>query len=96
MSVFHAKGHLAAIEEMFRLNEKYAPGDCFLSAGIKMVRYLHLKEYEKTMDQIERAYEMRSVSIAYLATDPYYDQLKSNTRYVDLLKKMNLPLPESD
>lgn len=96
LSVFHAKGHLAAIEEMFRLNEKYAPGDCYMSAGIKMDRYLHLKEYEKTMDQMERAYEMRSLRIAYLATNPYYDQLKDHTRYIELLKKMNLPVPKSD
>ena len=96
VNTFYAKGRLAAIEEMFRLNEKYAPDDCYMSAGIKMVRYLHLKEYEKAMDQIERAYEMRSVSIAYLATDPYYDQLKGHTRYRELLKKMNLPVLKSD
>ena len=37
------------------------------------------------------------MSIAYIATDEnLYDQLKDNPRFIELLKKMNLPLPNSE
>ncbi len=94
VNTFHEKGHIAAIEEMFMLNEKYAPEDCFMGEGIKRDRYLHLKEYENAMDHIEKIYETQRVDAAYLATSPYFEQMKDNPRYLALLKKMNLPLPE--
>jgi len=95
VSAFHEKGHLAAIEEMFRLNEKYAPEDCYMGNGIKANRYLHLNQDEKALDHIEKIYEMRRTDIAYVRTNMYYyHRLKDNPRYIALLKKMNLPPPE--
>jgi len=94
VNVFHEKGHLAAIEKMFTLHEKYAPDDCFMSDGIKATRYSYLKKYEKALDYIEKLYEKKSTSISYIATNMYNYELKNNPRYIELLKKMNLPLPE--
>ena len=96
IKVFHEKGHIAAIEEMFKMNEKYG-NDCWMSGGIKAARYLKLREYDKAMDCLEKDYEMGDMSIAYIATDEnLYDQLKDNPRFIELLKKMNLPLPNSE
>ena len=45
------------------------------------------------MDCLEKNYEMRDMSITYIATNKrIYDQLKDNPRYIELLRKMNLPL----
>ena len=94
IKVFHEKGHIAAIEEMFKMNEKYG-NDCWMSGGIKAERYLKLREYDKAMDCLEKDYEMRDMGIAFIATNNgLFDQLKDNPRYIALLKKMNLPLPE--
>ena len=96
IKVFHEKGHIAAIEEMFKMNEKYG-NDCWMSGGIKAERYLKLREYDKAMDCLEKDYEMGDMSIAYIATvENLYDQLKDNPRFIELLKKMNLPLPNSE
>ncbi len=92
IKAFHEKGHIAAIEEMFKMNEKYGT-DCWMSGGIKAERYLKLGEYDKAMDCLEKDYEMRDMYISYIATNKrLYDQLKDNPRYIALLKKMNLPL----
>ena len=96
IKVFHEKGHIVAIEEMFKMNEKYG-NDCWMSGGIKAARYLKLREYDKAMDCLEKDYEMGDMSIAYIATEEnLYDQLKDNPRFIELLKKMNLPLPNSE
>lgn len=89
LNIFHEKGHIAAIEEMFKMNEKYGDS-CYMSNGIKAERYLKLEKYDKAMECLERDYEMQNN--AYIATKPYYDQLKDNPRYIELLRKMNLPL----
>jgi len=81
---------------MFKMNEKYG-NDCWMSGGIKAERYLKLREYDKAMDCLEKDYEMGDMSIAYIATvENLYDQLKDNPRFIELLKKMNLPLPNSE
>ena len=91
IKVFHEKGHIAAIEEMFKMNEKYG-NDCWMSGGIKAERYLKLREYDKAMDCLEKDYEMRDMSITYItANKGLFDQLKDNPRYIELLRKMKLP-----
>ena len=42
------------------------------------------------MECFEKDYEMQNN--AYITTNPYDDQLKDNPRYIELLRKMNLPL----
>ncbi|MFC2123477.1 adenylate/guanylate cyclase domain-containing protein [Bacteroidota bacterium] len=89
---FHEKGHIAAIEEMFKMNEKYG-NDCFMADEIKAERYLKLNNYEKVLDHYEKLYEISYSSMPYLTTNLYkHDQLKEYPRYIELLKKMNLPV----
>ena len=91
MNTFHEEGHIAAIEEMFKMNEEYG-NDCYMSEGIKAIRYLKLGNLDKVMDHREKIYEMRSLNAAYMATNmQYYHQLKDNARYIALLKTLNLP-----
>jgi len=95
LNAFHERGHIAAIEEMFRMNEKYGD-DCFMTGTLKAERYIKLKKYDKAMDCLEKAYEKRDMDMTYIATDEtIYDHLKDNPRYIELLKKMNLPLPNN-
>ncbi|MCD6596998.1 MAG: hypothetical protein J7L04_04890 [Bacteroidales bacterium] len=92
LNAFYEKGHIAAIEEMFKMNEKYG-NDCLMTASLKAERYIKLGKYDKAMDCLEKNYEMRDMSITYIATNKrIYDQLKDNPRYIELLRKMKLPL----
>jgi TolB-like protein/Tfp pilus assembly protein PilF len=90
LNAFYERGHIAAIEEMFKMNEKY--GDkCYMSGGIKAERNLKLKKYNNVMDYLEEEYEKRDMSITYIATNLHlYEHLKDNPRFIELLQKMKL------
>jgi len=89
LNTFYEKGHIAAIEEMFKMNEKYG-NECYMSGGLKAERYLILGDYDKAMDCLEKDYEKRDMSITYIRTNlNLYNQLKDNPRYIELLGKMN-------
>ena len=91
LNTFHKDGHIAAIEEMFKMNEKYGK-DCYMSEQIKAIRYLKLGNLDKVVDHNEMVCEMRGLNAAYIATNAnHYNLLKDNPRYIELLKKMNLP-----
>jgi TolB-like protein len=93
LRAFHEKGHIAAIEEMFRMNEKYGD-ECWMAGRIKALRYIDLNDYEKAMDCLEEEYEIRDHYMAGIGTDLYLrEHLIDNPRYIALLKKMKLPLP---
>ena len=95
LNTFHEKGHIAAIEEMFKMNEKYG-NDCYMSEGVKVERYLKLEKDDKVMDYLEKEYKMGGSDMPYISTNiNSYDQLKDNPRYIELLRKMNLPMPEN-
>jgi hypothetical protein len=44
------------------------------------------------MDCLEKGYEIHHPSMPYVGDK--WDQLKDNPRYIELLKKMNLPIRE--
>ena len=95
LNAFHENGHLAAIEEMFRMNEIYG-NDCYMSGGVKTERYIKLGNNDKAMECLEKDYEIRESFLPYISPRfTYYEQLKDNPRYVEILKKMNLPLPKN-
>jgi serine/threonine-protein kinase len=53
--------------------------------------YLIAGDYDLAIDWLEKAYEERSPNLPYI-TQPYCDPLRSNPRFQDLLRKMNLPV----
>jgi len=58
---------------------------------------MKMNKYEKAIDCMEEIYEMDPRRITYVATNRFgYEQLKSYPRYVEILRKLNLPLPEKE
>jgi adenylate cyclase len=92
-SVFHKDGYLAAIQDRIKVNEEvYSKGGSISFTG-QANRYLIMKDYDKAMDYFEIAYEKRLWTLAYVSLEVIdHPELKNNTRYIALLKKMNLPL----
>ncbi len=91
--VYYEDGHVAAIEKLLKLNEEYGDEFCKIGEGISVRKYLQVKNYEKAIDNLEKWYESRQMNITYIATNlNQYEQLKDYPRYIELLKKMNLPL----
>ena len=81
----------AAIEEMFRMNEMYG-NQCYMSGGVKQERYFKLGNLDKVLECFEKEYELRGNFLPYISPKyTYYELFKDQPRYVEILKKMNLP-----
>ena len=59
------------------------------------LEYLNAGEYDLAIDWLEKAYEEHDPSLPYLGL-PEYDPLRSNPRFQELLRKMNLPVDEKE
>ena len=59
------------------------------------LRYLDAGDYDLAIDWLEKAYEDYEPNLPYIGL-PAYDPLRSNPRFQDLLRKMNLPVDEKE
>lgn len=92
--VFHEQGYTASIKYLINFNEeRYRNGDRILYHW-QAKWNLTIKNYESAMDYFEIMYEIKDPGLPYIGTHAaYFPELKDNPRYIELLKKMNLPLP---
>lgn len=60
--------------------------------GLAMI-YAGLGEKDQAFAALERAYQMRDTLLYNLKVDPYFDGLHSDPRFIDLLRRMKLPVP---
>ena len=77
---------LETLKELDRLAEHR-----FVTPFCQALVYLGLRENNKAMDWLEKAYEERSVWMGWLKVEPIYDPLRSDPRFQALYKKMNFP-----
>jgi tetratricopeptide (TPR) repeat protein len=63
----------------------------FVTPFCQALVYLGLGENNKAIDWLEKAYEGRSVWVAWFRVEPMYDPLRSDPRFQALYKKMNFP-----
>jgi tetratricopeptide (TPR) repeat protein len=54
------------------------------------LRYLDGGDHARTLDWLEKAFEVRDPNLPYLGS-PLYDPVRSDPRYQDLMRRMNLP-----
>lgn len=55
--------------------------------------YLLLGQKNKVLDTLEQSYREHAPNIIYLKADPYYDSLRTDTRFQALERKLGLPIP---
>ena len=53
--------------------------------------YTGLGEKDRAFEWLERALKERSWLILYLKTDPFFDPLRPDSRFADLLRRAGLP-----
>ena len=63
----------------------------FVTPFCQALVYLGLREDSKAIEWLEKAYQKRSIWVAWLKVEPMYDPLRSNPRFQALYKKMNFP-----
>jgi serine/threonine-protein kinase len=53
--------------------------------------YGALGEHDRAFDYLERAYEEKDAELPLLKVDPFYDPLRDDPRFADLLQRMGFP-----
>lgn len=76
---------MAIIDE---LNRRAEEGRYYYSTSYAMV-YTGLDEYEKAIDYLKIGYKNKDFSMVWLNVFPYYDPLRSYSRFREIMKKMN-------
>jgi len=90
---FEEQGYSAAIEIFIGIKEEIAKEGFMLPYFIAK-DYLRIEKYDKVLDWLEIGYEIHSPMMPYIGgVDLRSDQLNDNPRYIELMEKMNLPLP---
>ena len=56
--------------------------------------YEALGDKDEAFRLLEKAYEEHSSNMPFLAVDPFWDGIRSDPRYADLLRRVGLPQPE--
>jgi len=77
---------METLEELNQLGRRR-----FVTPFCQALVYLGLGENSRAIDWLEKAYEGRSVWVAWLKVEPMYDPLRSDPRFQALYKKMNFP-----
>ena len=88
----HAYAKAGRRDEAFKLLAEllqYSEQGHSVSGDIAWV-YYGLGDEEKTFEWLERALEEQSYSIAHLKANPIWDGLRSDPRFIALLKEIRL------
>jgi DNA-binding winged helix-turn-helix (wHTH) protein/TolB-like protein/Flp pilus assembly protein TadD len=62
----------------------------YVSPFCQVMVYIGLGEKDRAFEWLQRAYEERIWLLGVLAVDPMFDPLRSDPRYTDLIRRMNL------
>ena len=52
--------------------------------------YLGLGDQERALQLLESAYKQREPLMVFLKVEPKWDELRTNSRFIELMKQMNL------
>jgi len=93
--IFNEQGIVKAYEKIMILLEKIAENNPISPLDMAM-RYIMANQPDKAMDWLEKGFELHDPGMTYIATKILnFDPLFNNPRFIDIVKKMNLPLPKN-
>ncbi len=78
-----------AVKVLRRLEE--VSSQRYISAYDIALIHVGLGDKERAMQWLERAYQERSDGLVYLEVDPRLDRLRSDARFVNLVRRVGLP-----
>jgi len=94
--IFEESGFVAANEEILRQLELIAQNG-FVSPVVMASRYMMVDQPDKAMEWIEKGFEVHDPQMPYIATPGFFcEPLFDNPRFIEIIQKMNLPLPTSE
>jgi serine/threonine-protein kinase len=71
--------------------EKLKTTKDYVSPAELAILYVGLGDKENAIQSLQKAYEAHDLQLQFLKTEPHYDSLRSDPRFVDLMKKVGLP-----
>jgi tetratricopeptide (TPR) repeat protein len=80
------KSEAQAILENLKTTKEY------VSPAEFAILYVGFGDKDGAIGLLEKAYAAHDLQMQYLKVDPHYDSLRSDPRFVDLMKKVGLPL----
>jgi tetratricopeptide (TPR) repeat protein len=90
---FEEKGFFETYEEMCNTLEENAQED-YILPYLMAITYYMLNNGEKVLDWLEKGYEIHDQNMPYMYADfADFEPIKDDPRFIELLKKMNLPYP---
>ena len=91
--IYWESGFVAAYEEIMRQLEVLAQKGYSAPVDVA-IRYMMVDRPDKAMGWLEKGFEAHDPNMPYIATHSYlFDPLFDNPRFIDIVEKMNLPLP---
>ncbi len=91
--IFREEGYVAAEKEIVRQFELLAQ-ERYVSPFVLASRHYSNGEYSKAIDDLEKGYELHEPNMPYIAAGKNrFVYLYDSTRFIAIVKKMNLPLP---
>jgi adenylate cyclase len=91
--IFNEQGIVKAYEKIMIHLEDFASNNP-ISPLDMAVRYMFVNQPDKAMDWLEKGFELHNPAMTYIATKMCnFAPLFNNPRFIDIVKKMNLPLP---
>jgi tetratricopeptide (TPR) repeat protein len=78
------EAHKVIDELMETSNRSYVPPTCVAAV------YVGLGEKEQALAWLEKAYEIRDANLPQLKVDPVWDSIRSDRRFIELLRKVGL------
>ena len=92
--ILDEQGFTSAYVEIAQQMEAYVENNPIAPIELA-VRYIYANMPDKAMDWLEKGFELRDPNMPYIATPIYnLDPLHDNPRFIDIVEKMNLPLPK--
>ena len=89
---YNDQGYFPALRVMINSLEESAEAGFYLPFDLAGY-YMRVKEYDKALEWLERSYEIHDPNMPYITTGiANFNPLKDNPRFIELLKKMKLPL----
>jgi hypothetical protein len=93
--IYKEQGYHAADKEIVRQFELLAQ-ERYVPYNILAARHYASGAYSKALDDLEKGYELHEPFMPYIvAGQNGYPNLYDSTRFIGIVKKMNLPIPKN-
>jgi serine/threonine-protein kinase len=87
----YAYGLAGRRNDALAILNKLKTSDKYVSPAELAVLYIGLGDKEAAFQALERAYNERDPQLRVLKVEPFYDRLRSDPRFTDILKRVGLP-----